>query len=403
MLRAMAPAPSRKCQRRIRASASRVALWVLALLCLSVLLGGCDLGFGTDGRSGASTGQGGEGPPPIKRFEISFSGDLLMHQPLLSRALENGGGERYDFTPFFRAIAPWVRRPARAVCHLETPMGPGEPSTYPIFNTPADLARSIRKSGWDACTTASNHSLDQGMAGIEGTVAALDDRKVAHTGSFASKRASRKPLIMEVDGVRVALIAYTDATNGIPPPTGWALNTYPTENPAAGAKAILADAQRARDAGADAVVVNVHWGSEYALEPSRFQRELAQRLTGSPLIDAVVGQGPHVVQPIERINGKFVVFSEGNLVSNQSAAAGLPAHTQDGLIALLRFKARGEKVRVTRVEYVPVWVRPGDYVVLPATPRADERFADALRESFARTRAVAGKDKGVKVANFSAP
>src|SRR5690606_38652836 len=135
-----------------------------------------------------------------------------------------------------------------AVCHLETPMGPGSPSSYPIFNTPTDLARSIRKAGWDACTTASNHSLDQGMAGIEGTVKALDKRGIAHTGSFASAEARDEPVIVSVGDVKIGLIAYTDATNGIPLPTPWAVNTYPAENPMAGAKAILADARRARQA-----------------------------------------------------------------------------------------------------------------------------------------------------------
>ena len=90
-------------------------------------------------------------------------------------------------------------------------------------------------------------------------------------------------------------------------------------------------------------------------------------------MSVVVGQGPHVVQPIERINGKFVVFSEGNLVSNQSSATGLPAATQDGLIALLHFKAVGDRVAVRRVTYAPTWVRLGDYVVLPASGRSYDR------------------------------
>jgi len=391
----MAPALS---SRRARLA----ALLLAALLALGAV-SGCGLGFGSGEGARGGGGGDGDGAPAVTEFRVSFSGDLLMHQPLLARALANDGGGRYDFAPFFKEIAPWVKAPELAVCHLETPMGPGPPSSYPIFNTPTDLARSIRKAGWDACTTASNHSLDQGMAGIEGTVKALDKRGIAHTGSFASAEARDEPVIVSVGDVKIGLIAYPDATNGIPLPTPWAVNTYPAENPKAGAKAILADARRAREAGADAVVVNVHWGAEYALEPSPFQRELAERLTGSDLIDAVVGQGPHVVQPIERVNGKFVVFSEGNLVSNQSAAAGLPAHTQDGLIALLHFRARGDEVRVRRVEYVPVWVRPGDYVVLPATPDADPGNAEALRASFERTTAVAGKGKGVKVANFSAP
>ena len=73
-----------------------------------------------------------------------------------------------------------------------------------------------------------------------------------------------------------------------------------------------------------------------------------KRLTASRLITAIVGQGPHVVQPIQRVNGKFVVFSEGNLISNQSPEAGLPESSQDGLIALLDCVATGGKVRGAR-------------------------------------------------------
>ncbi|MGH2986789.1 MAG: CapA family protein [Solirubrobacterales bacterium] len=334
--------------------------------------------------------------PERRRFTVAASGDLLMHSPLLDRALRNGGGEKYDFAPFFREIRPYVERRADlALCHVETPMGPGPPATYPVFNTPANLARSIRKSGWDACSTASNHSLDQGKAGIAGTSAALDKRGIAHTGTFASKRAANRPTILRVAGVKVGFLSYTDATNGFRAPTDWALNEYAAAEPKPGAKAIIRDARDARDAGADAVIVNVHWGTEYASRPNASQRAVARRLTDAKVITAVVGQHPHVVEPIERVNGKYVVFSEGNLVSNQSAAAGLPAQTQDGLIALLRFEAAGEDVRVLRVKYLPTWVRPGDFTVLPADPAADPRYAAELRRSRARTVSTVGSSEGV--------
>jgi hypothetical protein len=117
---------------------------------------------------------------------------------------------------------------------------------------------------------------------------------------------------------------------------------------------------------------------------------VAKKLTDAKVISVVVGQGPHVVQPIERIHDKFVVFSEGNLVSNQSASAGLPTETEDGLIALLHFKAVGDTVTVRRVTYVPTWVHLGDYVVLPAKPSGDS----TLRASYNRTVHVVGHGKG---------
>jgi Bacterial capsule synthesis protein PGA_cap len=121
-------------------------------------------------------------------------------------------------------------------------------------------------------------------------------------------------------------------------------------------------------------------------------------LTKSPLITAIVGQGPHAVQPIERINDKFVVFSEGNLISNQSPAAGLPAESQDGMVVLLHCTEQGGKTRVTSVSYVPVFVSQPDYTVLPIGSALKKGQGDStlLRESYARTVDVVGKSKRIQ-------
>lgn len=333
---------------------------------------------------------GGQPAKPT-HFTVSASGDLLMHQPLLDRARANAGGGGYDFAPFFKKIRPWIEDVDLGLCHMETPMGPGPPTSYPIFNTPTDLATSIRRSGWDACSTASNHSLDGGQSGINGTVKAFHKQDVEHTGSFKSEKASKRPTILDVDGVKVGFVAYTDATNGLNAPHPWSLNEYAAANPKAGAKAIIHDAREARDAGADAVIVQIHWGAEYASKPNSSQVAVAKKVTDTKVVTAVVGQGPHVVQPIERINGKFVVFSEGNLVSNQSPASGQPAATQDGLIALLHFRANGDRVSVRRVTYAPTWVHRGDYVVRPAKASAG---SSELRRSHDRTVHVAGRGEG---------
>ena len=315
-----------------------------------------------------------------------------MHKPLLDRALANGGGRQYDFAPFFRKVKPYVEGVDLGLCHLETPMGPGKPSTYPLFNTPAGLARSIRQSGWDACSTASNHSLDQGQSGINGTVKALDKRGIAHTGSFSSRRASRRPTIISVQGLKIGFVSFTDATNGLTSPHPWSVNEYRAPDPGPGSKKILRDVRRTDRAGADAIIVQIHWGDEYDRSPNSSQVDVARRLTKSRRVTAVIGQGPHVVQPIKRYHHKFVVFSEGNLVSNQRAGTGQPAATQDGLIALLDMQARGDRVTVRRVRYAPIWVRPGDFTVLLAKPDAGR---DALRRSYQRTVSVAGRSKRI--------
>lgn len=385
------PTPAVYRRRRLAALAAAAALVLLLFL------------------AARSCGGGSEPAPPLSaeqlrhaqlvadpvELTISVSGDLLVHSPVFARALELGGGSSYDFEPLLRELRPYVAGADLAFCHLETPLTEGTPAGYPMFAAPAELADAIAATGWDACDTASNHSLDGGQEGIEATGRALDKAGVAHTGSFDSAREQREVTTLEVEGVRIALLAYTTDTNGLPLPQRHSLNVAEEPDP------ILADARRAREQGADAIIVNIHWGSElvpeYVSDVAEAQRRFARRLAESPDITAVVGQGPHVVQPIRWIAGKPVVFAEGNLLSNQGADVGLATSSQDGLIALLEMVVDGEGARVEEVRYVPVWVRKPDYTVLPVGPALQQGEADpvTLEASYERTVDVAGRGEGV--------
>jgi poly-gamma-glutamate capsule biosynthesis protein CapA/YwtB (metallophosphatase superfamily) len=301
----------------------------------------------------------GVGAPP-ERFTVAATGDFLIHSPVAAQALANGGGRRYDFRPMFGSIRTWITEADLALCHVETPLVPGPVQGYPSFRTPPGLATSIRAVGWDACSTASNHSLDAGSYGVKTTLDALDRAGLRHTGTARSLRERRRPTILTVKGSQIAFLSYTAVSNGQAVPQPWSVNW-------ADAGRILADARRARRSGADTAIVNLHWGDEYVHEISPSQLFLARRLTRSPDIAAIVGQHVHVIQPIRWVNDKPVVFGEGNLVSNQTAAC-CPAESQDGLMALLDFVAEDGRVRARRVRYVPTFVRHPDYRVVPARP-----------------------------------
>jgi poly-gamma-glutamate capsule biosynthesis protein CapA/YwtB (metallophosphatase superfamily) len=311
-------------------------------------------------------------------FTVAASGDLLIHGPVAARALANGGGRRYDFRPMFGSVRKWIAGSDLALCHVETPLVPGPVRGYPSFRTPPALAGSVRAVGWDACSTASNHSLDAGQHGIATTLNSLDRAGLRHAGTARSPKEARRSTIMDVKGVKVAFLSFTAVSNGQAVPHAWSFNWANTGR-------ILADARRARRRGADAVIVNLHWGDEYSHAISAAQAALARRLTRSPAITAIVGQHAHVVQPIRRVNGKPVVFGEGNLVSNQTSAC-CPAEAQDGLIALIDFAADGRRVRANRVRYLPTWVRHPDYRVLPAARGS---------LSWRRTVAAAGRRPGI--------
>ena len=314
------------------------------------------------------------------RLTLAASGDLLIHTPVADAALRHGGGARYDFAPLFRPVRRPIARADLAFCHVETPLVPGPVQGYPSFRTPPDLARSIRRVGWDACSTASNHSLDAGEHGIATTLRALRGAGVKATGTARSRRARRRIAMLRARGVRVALLSYTAVSNGQLVPHPWTVNW-------ASPRLILSDARRARRRGARIVVVNLHWGAEYVHGVTPEQRALARRLTRSPAIDAIVGQHAHVVQPIRFVRGKPVVFGEGNLISNQTPGCCAPG-AQDGLIALIDFTVRpGRRARALRVRYLPTWVSHPDLTVVPAARGS---------ASWQRTVAVAGRRARVR-------
>ena len=377
-------------RRRRRIAGVLVAVAVLSLAAgawIALAGGGSGSHHGSGSASAVSTTRAhrlGAADRPVT-FTVEASGDLLIHSPVWERALELGGGSHYDFAPLFAQIKPIIQKVDLPLCHVETPMTNAPPQGYPVFNTPPELARAIKQTGWKACSTAATHSLDQGQAGVVGTIHALDRAGVLHAGTYASAAAQRTPLIMTIKGIMVAFLSYTDITNGIPSPHPWSVNR-------ASASAIIAEARHATQEGARAVVVNIHWGDENVNEPAPFQMALAKALTRSPYITAIVGQHVHVVQPIRTINGKLVVFGEGNLISNQTIAC-CPAGSQDGLIALLTIRVDQHGARVTLVHYVPIWVQHPTFTVLPVGTglRVDPADAPELRASYARTVAAAGR------------
>ena len=343
-----------------------------------------DAGQNGTARSVAA-GSGQSGGQPVQ-VTVSVSGDHLIHGPVYRRAAQNAGGNGYNFKPMFKQIKPFIQQADLAICHIETPLTPQPPAGYPMFNTPPQLAKDIKATGWDACDTTSNHSLDKGQYGITETIKSLDAAGLAHTGTYTSKAASEKILIMPVKGTKIAFLSYTGVSNGLPQPKAWWLNNLNTDK-------ILADAAKAKAQGADAVIVNLHWGNEYQHAPSAQQVQVAKKLTASPNITSVIGQHVHVVQPIARYHHKLVLFGEGNLISNQTPSCCAPG-AQDGMIGLLRFEiVPGQTAKLKRIDYVPVWVHQPDYVVVPVKQSRSKypNETAALDASWKRTTQVVGQ------------
>lgn len=322
-------------------------------------------------------------PTPPRTFVIAAAGDILIHRRVAEAAHLGDGA--YDFRPMFSSIEPWISSADLAICHLEVTLSPDNRGLayYPRFVAPHEVAEAIAFAGYDTCSVAGNHALDAGWPGVESTLDLLDAAGVRHDGT-ARTPLERHPGLYKVNGVTVAHLSFTYGTNGIPVPEEhpYAINIIDTD-------AILADAAWATNQGAEFVVVSLHWGEEYRVNPTFEQRSLAEALLASPDIDLILGDHVHVVQPIEQIGGKFVVYGMGNHVSNQSGAMG-PEYTgtEDGVLVRVTVTERtGGRFGVDRIEVVPTVVRHSDFRILPA---ADALLTGAapewvLNASLART------------------
>jgi poly-gamma-glutamate synthesis protein (capsule biosynthesis protein) len=312
---------------------------VLVVGAVAAALAGC----GGDDPTAQSTPSGSEPaetptvtPAPQPRtFTVVATGDVLLHERLWHQAEQDASDTAMDFAPQLANVAPVVSGADLAICHLETPLAPADgPFTgYPTFSGPPQVVPALAAAGYDACTTASNHTFDKGADGVTRTLDALDAAGLAHAGSARTPQEADVTTILDVateqGPVRLALLSYTYGFNGIPYPNGetWRADEIDEAT-------ILADAATARTRGAEVVVVALHWGTEYDQQPNEQQRDLAPRLIASPDVDLLLGHHAHVVQPLENVAGEWVVYGMGNLMANHAEPEGPKA---EGLLTRFTF------------------------------------------------------------------
>jgi poly-gamma-glutamate synthesis protein (capsule biosynthesis protein) len=330
-------------------------------------------------------------PPPRRTFTMAFTGDTLVHSPTWAAALQYGGGQSYDFAPIFARVAPIISSVDLAVCHLESPIAPaGEVyTTAPMYGVPAEIASGLASAGYDRCSTASNHTLDRGGAGVDATVGALEAAGLGQSGMARSAEEAATPAIVDVNGVRVAHLSYTWSFNGLR-----LRADEPWRSALIDPDRIVADATTARAAGAEYVIVSLHWGTEGSSAISSFQRDVADRITASGVVDLVVGHHAHVLQPIEQVNGRWVVFGMGNFLSSMTPAS-WPPQVQDGAIVTFRVTERGGGLVTSAPVVVPTLVDRHPYVIRPvqsdlADPSVPAAVVPQLQASLERTLAVLG-------------
>jgi poly-gamma-glutamate capsule biosynthesis protein CapA/YwtB (metallophosphatase superfamily) len=288
-----------------------------------------------------------------------MSGDVLLHQGLWKTAQQDArrtGHGHMDYRPILANMRRVVSSADFAICHLETPLAPrgGPYSGYPLFSVPPQILPALKWEGYDACTTMSNHSLDQGWSGLKRTIGDFNRIGLKHFGTVTTKAASRNALMVTVKGVKVALIGATYGTNGIPLPAA-----EPWSVPIINITRILRMAHRARVAGAKIVIVALHWGQEYDHMPTSEQRTLAESLTRSPDISFIYGHHAHVVQPYDKLNGTWVVYGLGNAIARQDPM--IPGVYEGNTCRVTFTQQPDGSFTVTRLQYIPTIITPYDY------------------------------------------
>lgn len=324
---------------------------VLALLVLLALLQGCTSSI----QATVEPLPPEEKPSPPEKLVITAVGDIMVHNTQLAAAHRPDTGS-YDFAPFFSVVKPLLQAAHLTIGNLETTLaGPQTGySGYPRFNTPAVLAADLKDCGFDVLTTANNHCLDRGEAGLLQTIRHLDEAGVLHTGTFSTKEEQSKPLITEVKGVKIAILAYTYGTNGIALPK----NSQAAVN-RLDPRQITRDIAAAKALEAELILVALHFGEEYRAQPTVYQTQLAGEILEAGA-DIIIGHHPHVLEPVvlcrqdpeQGSPAKLVAYSLGNFVSDQK---GVERRTSLILNLYFTLEPITGKPIFDKATYVPIW------------------------------------------------
>ena len=272
----------------------------------------------------------------------------MQHDGQIQAAYNKTTGT-YEYEDGFKYVKPIINEYDITVANLEVTLA-GKPfKGYPQFSAPDELAATLVNSGFNVILTANNHSCDRGSKGVVRTLDKLDELGVMHTGTFRSQEERDKtyPLMIDKNGVKVAMLNYTYGTNGLEVAAPLIVNYIDSVQ-------IKKDIARAKELNANYIVCNMHWGTEYKPLPNKYQKKY-EELCYREGADMVIGNHPHVVQPIERktVNGeeKLTVWSLGNFVSNMSIR-----YTRGGAMVGAKIRSENNEVKLTDAEYWLVYV-----------------------------------------------
>ncbi|WP_051209335.1 CapA family protein [Propionicicella superfundia] len=305
-----------------------------------------------------------------------------------------GSDSAYAFAPMLDGVKNLVSTASLAVCHEEVPIA-ATGSTYsgfPSYAVPPEVVPAIKDTGFDLCTANSEHTLDKGIEGASTTLAQLRDKGLVTVGAYRTQQESTKPVIVEVNGVKIGIVAGTEnrGSTKLAAEKSWVVDLL-------NADTMIAKAKAARAAGAQIVIAMMHAGQDGTTAPTEKQKEIADKLTKASEIDLVYGHGAHTVQPITKVNGKWVLYGLGSLVSQPPSDQ---TTAFESVIARATFTTSGSGYTVSELTYFPTTTSvysSGHAIRVRLTSDAIKAGGDtsALKESQERVRTAVGSAQGL--------
>jgi poly-gamma-glutamate capsule biosynthesis protein CapA/YwtB (metallophosphatase superfamily) len=220
-----------------------------------------------------------------------------------------------------------------------------------VFSADPKLIAGLKKAGFDIVSIANNHIRDAGAQGILDTIKNLKKYGIKATGAGANLAAARKPAVVDINGVQVAILGYDTIAKY------YAAGASSAGSAQLSKAVVRADIKKARAAGADVVIVYPHWGTEYTPKPFTGQQNLARAIIDAGA-DMVIGNHAHWVGAMEVYKGRPIWYALGNFVFDQDWSE----PTMEGITLELSFQGK---------ELVQVRMRP--HVILD---KAQPNFMD---------------------------
>lgn len=289
---------------------------------------------------------------------LFITGDVMGHGPQIEAARNPKNG-KYQYGSCFDALKPYIQLADFSIANLEVTLSGPPYSGYPAFSSPDSLALALKNSGFDMLLTSNNHCYDKGRRGMERTLNVLDSLRILHTGTFrdSTERKYNNPHIIQVNGIKMALLNYTYGTNGY-------VVQEPNRVNRLDSVIIEKDMKIARNSGADLILILPHWGIEYQRYPSEKQKIWADYFIELGA-DIIVGAHPHVVQQVEvrkdAKRNKIIAWSLGNMVSNQRER-----YKDGGIGIYLTIKKYPTDSISVEHKILPFWVQKSDkYKIIP--------------------------------------